>query len=41
MDAQIEDYLEAMGWDPQTGVPKRETLLGLGLDFVAEELCPA
>ena len=40
VDAQVQDYLEAMGWDPQTGVPKRETLLELGLDFVAEELHP-
>ena len=38
LDAQVKDYLEAMGWDPQTGVPKRETLLKLGLDFVAEDI---
>ena len=38
LDAQVEDYLEAMGWDPKTGVPKQETLLKLGLDFVADDL---
>lgn len=38
LDAQIADYLEAMGWDVKTGVPKRETLEELGLGFVAEEL---
>ncbi|MBN2473006.1 MAG: aldehyde ferredoxin oxidoreductase family protein [Pirellulales bacterium] len=38
--AQVEDYLEAMGWDPATGVPREETLRGLGLDFVAEDLYP-
>jgi len=38
IDAQVEDYLEAMGWDTQTGLPTRETLLALGLDFVADDL---
>jgi len=38
VDAQVEDYLDAMGWDTATGVPKKETLLALGLDFVAEDL---
>ena len=40
VDAQVTDYLEAMGWDTQTGVPKRETLLELGLDSVARDLYP-
>ncbi len=38
LDAQVEDYLEAMGWDPKTGVPKQETLHELGLDFVGDDL---
>ncbi|UCG88437.1 MAG: aldehyde ferredoxin oxidoreductase C-terminal domain-containing protein, partial [Gemmatimonadota bacterium] len=38
IDVQIRDYLEAMGWDTETGVPKKETLLDLGLDFVAADL---
>jgi aldehyde:ferredoxin oxidoreductase len=38
VDTQVREYLEAMGWDTETGVPKRETLLELGLDFVAAEL---
>ena len=41
LDTQVRDYLAAMGWDPQTGVPTKETLLGLGLDFVAADLHPA
>ncbi|HUT90834.1 MAG TPA: aldehyde ferredoxin oxidoreductase family protein [Thermoguttaceae bacterium] len=41
VDAQVADYLEAMGWDAQTGAPAKETLLDLGLDFVAEDLYPA
>jgi len=40
VDAQVEDYLEAMGWDTKTGAPTKETLLKLGLDFVAEDMYP-
>ena len=36
--SQLRDYLEAMGWDPQTGVPTRQTLERLGLDLVAKDL---
>ncbi len=38
IDLQIREYLQAMGWDEETGAPKRETLEDLGLDFVAAEL---
>jgi len=38
VDRQVRDYLEAMGWDTKTGVPKKETLLALNLDFVAADL---
>ena len=38
IDRQVRDYLEAMGWDAETGIPKKETLEGLGLDFVAADL---
>jgi aldehyde:ferredoxin oxidoreductase len=41
LDTQVRDYLEAMGWDAETGVPNKETLEGLGLDFVAADLHPA
>lgn len=41
LDAQVQDYLEAMGWDTGTGVPTKETLLTLGLDFAAKDLYPA
>ena len=40
VDTQVREYLEAMGWDTETGVPTKETLLELGLDFVASELHP-
>ena len=32
------EYYQAMGWDPETGKPSKETLLELDMDFVAEEL---
>jgi len=38
LDTQVQDYLAAMGWDTETGVPKPETLQGLGLDFVVADL---
>lgn len=38
VDTQVRDYLEAMGWDTKTGIPKKETLLDVGLDFVAADL---
>ena len=38
IDTQVKDYLEAMGWDAETGVPTKETLEGLGLDFVVADL---
>ncbi|HUT88681.1 MAG TPA: aldehyde ferredoxin oxidoreductase family protein [Thermoguttaceae bacterium] len=38
VDTQVRDYLAAMGWDTETGVPKQETLEGLGLDFVVADL---
>jgi len=41
IETQVRDYLEAMGWDTETGVPTRETLQGLGLDFVVADLHPA
>jgi aldehyde:ferredoxin oxidoreductase len=40
IDAQVEDYLEAMGWDKTTGAPTKETLQRLGLDFVVKDLYP-
>ena len=40
VDAQVQDYLAAMGWDAHSGAPTKETLLKLGLDFVAKGLYP-
>ncbi len=37
---EIRDYLEAMGWDTESGRPTKETLQRLGLDYVAEALYP-
>jgi aldehyde:ferredoxin oxidoreductase len=41
VDAQVADYLEAMGWNTQTGAPTKETLQRLNLDFVVDDLYPA
>ncbi|MFV1964713.1 MAG: aldehyde ferredoxin oxidoreductase family protein [Pirellulaceae bacterium] len=38
LDAQVCDYLQAMGWDQQSGVPTPETLTKLDLDFVIDDL---
>jgi aldehyde:ferredoxin oxidoreductase len=35
-DSQIRDYYEAMGWDPETGVPPGAVFERLGLDFALE-----
>ena len=32
------EYYQAMGWDPKTGKPSKETLLELDMDFVAKVL---
>ena len=38
VDTQVREYLEAMGWDTETGIPTKETLEELGLGFVVGEL---
>jgi aldehyde:ferredoxin oxidoreductase len=35
-DTQLRDYYEAVGWDPETGVPARATLERLGLGFALD-----
>jgi aldehyde:ferredoxin oxidoreductase len=37
-ETQLRDYYQAMGWDPDTGIPKRDGLERLGLGFAAEAL---
>lgn len=39
-DAQRIAYFEAVGWDQETAMPRKEALMGLGLDYVAAELYP-
>jgi len=33
----METYYEMMGWDPETGIPKRGTLSELDLDWLSHE----
>jgi len=37
-DEMLRNYYTLMGWDPETGVPLRETLENLGLGHVADDL---
>lgn len=35
-DAQVKAYFDAMGWNPDTGVPRRDVLERLGLEFALD-----
>jgi aldehyde:ferredoxin oxidoreductase len=39
-DQMVRDYYRHMGWDEETSKPLRETLEGLGLGYVAQDLWP-
>lgn len=41
LEAMLDEYYEARGWDPVTGVPTRETFSRLGLDDAAHNLLTA
>lgn len=34
----MDEFYELRGWDPETGIPRREKLEELGLGFAAREL---
>jgi aldehyde:ferredoxin oxidoreductase len=34
----LDEYYEARGWDVNTGIPTKEKLQELGLDYVAKDL---
>ena len=38
LETQQREYLEYVGWEVETGKPKKETVRRLGLDFVAEQI---
>ncbi len=38
LDTQVREYLEAMGWDPLTGIPPRAALERVGLEWVIPDL---
>ena len=40
VETQLREYLEEIGWDTRTGAPTEETLMKLGLDFVAADFYP-
>lgn len=35
-ETQLKDYYEVMGWDPQTGVPRKDAFERLGLEFALD-----
>ena len=37
-ETEIRDYCVAMKWDPDTGVPSKEALEALGLDYVVDDI---
>ena len=37
-EAALQKYYHQCGWDEASGIPKRETLERLGLDWVADQL---
>jgi len=37
-DKMLSRYYELHGWDPRTGIPRRDTLEELGLKYVADDL---
>jgi aldehyde:ferredoxin oxidoreductase len=38
LDAMLDEYYEARGWDVQTGHPKKDKLEELGLGYVADQI---
>jgi aldehyde:ferredoxin oxidoreductase len=34
LDGMIRDYYQAIGWDPETGIPLPETIRALGLQEI-------
>jgi len=38
LEMMLDKYYELRGWDKETGLPKKETLLRIGLQDVAEDL---
>jgi aldehyde:ferredoxin oxidoreductase len=40
MNLLLKDYYTQRGWDWETGKPARETLIALGLEYVAADLYP-
>jgi aldehyde:ferredoxin oxidoreductase len=37
-DEMLKNYYEKMGWDPETGVPTKDTLERLGIGSVFDDL---
>ena len=40
LEAMLDAYYQARGWDPESGFPTKEKLIALGMDWVAADLWP-
>ncbi len=40
MESMLQEYYDYRGWDRDTGRPRRDTLLALGLEHIAAEMYP-
>ncbi len=38
LNTMLDEYYTVRGWDIKTGIPKKEKLIELGLDYVARDL---
>jgi aldehyde:ferredoxin oxidoreductase len=38
LKVMLDEYYTVRGWDLDTGIPRREKLVELGLDYVADQL---
>ena len=38
LDSMLDEYYTARGWDPTTGIPTKEKLVELKLDYVVDYL---
>jgi aldehyde:ferredoxin oxidoreductase len=39
LEGLLDEYYEALGWDPKTGIPRPDTLRRLDLEGIGKSLC--
>jgi aldehyde:ferredoxin oxidoreductase len=38
VDTLVREYYEALDWEPESGIPREQRLIELGLDDIAKDL---